>query len=715
MKSTMSRPCVLTAAIAFLTLLAGLPAAAVEDWYLYVALDGGDSAESPPGHILSFAPDGSLEWESELQNDVYDWRWVGVEFSPVTKFLYVLSFTQARAYRHDRLKGAFVDGLIGPELLTNPIALAIGPNGDVFIGNESTNEGAPQGGIQRYDGIVGTVHGKFADVGGTSGLAFGPDGKLYRTHASGQIWSHNATNGADTALYTTVSGGRIAHPLWHDGNLYVSQQTVSGFGAAFDRVVCITDGGATESNLVDHTSGSLTNPAGFAFTPDGDLLVAQWGAFMGGSSNVIKRFDGTTGAFLGDFAHLPADTQPSGVAIEVTTLVNSNDYLYFVSIDGAEEPGAATNQDKIYKFDATDTLVGTLDDHPDDDSTTEWARWSGTAIGPDGLLYVSSLGLAGVYRWNPEDGTSVDQWISSGAISQADDLAFGGPNPNDVYVACQGGPGTRQIQASPANLATGIVDATETPLTHTSVGWGPDNLVSTGRYLYVTQASPGRVHIYQAGDTNKVRDMARGNEGRPGLTGIQPYPGHLQWQDDYLYVASESNILYYTHRGYAGPPPEVVGQFLGEFAQAPAGTVIQGFDFAPNGDLLVTGHIYYGEGVGRTNWVYRFDGRTGALLNQSDPLPTHGNALTAGLAVYPLTPAGASLLGIELVTNAMIGVTFDSVAGQTYDVQLESDLVTGSWNNDPGNENIPGTGTNIVVTINPTGDAQNIRVSTDFE
>ena len=693
------------------------PAWAAEAWYLYVALDGSDGPTSPPGNVNSYAPDGSLAWESEVHNAAANYRWFSVAFSPVTRFVNALSHdytdggVQPRGvYRFDRLKGAFVSKPIeenvvpGVILLTGPVTMTLDAVGDIYVGNESTEEFGDRGGIQRYDGTTGAWLGKFTDVG-TRGIAFGPDGKLYACNvavANNAVVMQIDTNGTFIGNYTAVLGKQLQYPLWHNGDLYVTQ-------AAENKILKISNGGSNVTDFVAAGAGGLSTPAGFAFTPDGDLLVTM--GTIGGGANMIKRYNGSTGAYLGDFASLPSDVRPAEVAIEVVPPVETNDYVYFVCTDGVEEPAASGNEDKVFKFDSSDALVGALDDHPDDDSTSEYARYSGMALGPDGLLYVSSLNFDAVYRWDPDDGTSVDKWVSHASLlNQVDDIAFGGPNPNDLYAACQS-PGTKRIEASPDNVATGIVAVTD-PSTHTAVGWGPDALVSTGRFMYVGW-SGSRIQIWDEATTNFVQDMARGNEGQSSLIGLQGFPAHVQWQDDYMYVASKSNILYYTHIGSTPSPPEVRGRFLGEFVSAPGGTDFQGFDFAPNGDLLVATREF---GAPTTNSVHRYDGRNGAFLGKSDLLP-NVDGFGSGLVVYEriVEAIPSSLLDIGVATNQLIAVTFDSVSGQTYDVQLESDLVTGAWTNDPGNENIAGTGTNIVITIDSPQDAQGIRVSSEVD
>ena len=76
-----------------------------------------------------------------------------------------------------------------------------------------------------------------------------------------------------------------------DGNLYVSSEIegVSGEVKRFD---------GTTGAFIDTfaSGGGLLAPEGLAFGPDGDLYV------NGGENNAVLRYDGTTGAFIELFA-----------------------------------------------------------------------------------------------------------------------------------------------------------------------------------------------------------------------------------------------------------------------------------------------------------------------------------------------------------------------------------------------------------------------------
>jgi DNA-binding beta-propeller fold protein YncE len=85
-----------------------------------------------------------------------------------------------------------------------------------------------------------------------------------------------------------------------DGNLYVSEaRQLNSTIHRFDGVT-----GAFLGEFVNRGQGGLYNAGDLVFGPDGNLYVANHTDVFPDvpfSSNSIKRYDGRTGAFLGDF------------------------------------------------------------------------------------------------------------------------------------------------------------------------------------------------------------------------------------------------------------------------------------------------------------------------------------------------------------------------------------------------------------------------------
>jgi DNA-binding beta-propeller fold protein YncE len=157
--------------------------------------------------------------------------------------------------------GAFVRTFIpnGPQ----PVTLAFGPNGDLFLTDQFTNS------VLEYNGTTGAFVRTFVPSGSgglinAKGLAFGPNGDLF-------VSSTGNTFPSDKAAV-----------LEYDGTT-----------------------GAFVKTFVPFLGGGLTSPAGLAFGPNGDLFVAD--ALLG----AVLEYDGTTGAFVQAFftglGSLPTD------------------------------------------------------------------------------------------------------------------------------------------------------------------------------------------------------------------------------------------------------------------------------------------------------------------------------------------------------------------------------------------------------------------------
>jgi glucose/arabinose dehydrogenase len=217
-----------------------------------------------------------------------------------------------------------------------------------------------------------------------SGLAFGPDNNLYANRNSGHTAFDPAT-GAVVRDYTGAGGGGDL-TFGPDGNFYVGN-----FRAVrkIDRVT-----GATTTFT---SGGNLGNLGALTFGPDGNLYVAAGDAFN------IQRFNGTTGAFINNFA----------TSIFAFGLAFGSDNNLYVS--------TGSNNSVLRLNGTTGALLGTF-----------VAAGSGglngardLAFGPDGNLYVASFQTDSVLRYNGTTGAFLGVFAQGGGLNNPSWLTFG--------------------------------------------------------------------------------------------------------------------------------------------------------------------------------------------------------------------------------------------------------------------------------------------------
>jgi len=204
-------------------------------------------------------------------------------------------------FQYDGASGN-LEGLFASRSTRTFGANAWGPDGNFYaVSNASMNRWD----VDMYDGNTGvwvqTVVPHLND-GAPSvgmGIAFGPDGDLYvGDWYRARIDRYAAGSFTLKSSYAHVDGDNLGTPtgmaLAPDGNLLV----ISG---GFNKVLEF-DTGDGELNLLGEFA-ALTGsqqPRDLTFGPNGNLFVTGGGTAFGGGGNVME-FDGTTGAYLGDF------------------------------------------------------------------------------------------------------------------------------------------------------------------------------------------------------------------------------------------------------------------------------------------------------------------------------------------------------------------------------------------------------------------------------
>ena len=226
------------------------------------------------------------------------------------------------------------------------------------------------------------------------------------------------------ALITVVGANSWARDAGNNDSLYigdVSDDTVKRFDATTGVFlgVFVT---STSNSLC--SSGHIHGPRGLIFGHGSNLLVSNQNANDPCSGDIL-RYNGQTGGFLGEtvpLTDLNAPPGPRGI------ILSENHKILFVANVGG--PGI---NGKLQAFTKNGKFLADL--NPSGLTTEFHPR--GVVIGPDGLLYVSNTPVLGanggqVLRFDPKTLNFVDVFISdlnpsfdSGHLNRPEGLVFG--------------------------------------------------------------------------------------------------------------------------------------------------------------------------------------------------------------------------------------------------------------------------------------------------
>jgi RHS repeat-associated protein len=231
-----------------------------------------------------------------------------------------------------------------------------------------------------------------------------------------RILRFNGDTGDFVGVVVDSGAGGLLNPhapiIGPDGNVYVVSDDADG-GAAVRRY-----DEATGTYLGDFvpTSAAIGPTAMIAFGPDGNLYTS--GANVG---NVVRRFSGVDGSFLGVAAQGHGISRPCGIAFGPT-----DHLLYVLDADAF----ISTYYDRILRFDGPTGAFVDEFVHPGNLDDT-----CGFNFGPDGDIYVADLRTSDVRRFSGADGHFVGVFASGGPLATTTPyFTFAGQDPNAIYV-----------------------------------------------------------------------------------------------------------------------------------------------------------------------------------------------------------------------------------------------------------------------------------------
>lgn len=236
--------------------------------------------------------------------------------TPSSGYLLVPSFDTQNVLRYDATTGAFIDEFVQHKSggLNQPNAVAFGPRDhDLYVTSGFYGGNGLVRAILRYDGTTGAfidpfTQGSLGDK--VANVLFGPDGNVYvGITVEGPGTSHIARFDATTGAYLgdfvapgsgglrTLSGMVFGPSVGNPGklDLYVA--------SARDSNVLRFDGstGAFLGDFIPAGRGGLSGAIGITFGPDGNLYVSSAGGLNGGPTSGVFRYQGPAGASPGAF------------------------------------------------------------------------------------------------------------------------------------------------------------------------------------------------------------------------------------------------------------------------------------------------------------------------------------------------------------------------------------------------------------------------------
>lgn len=252
--------------------------------------------------------------------------------------------------------------------------------------------------ISRFNGTTGAAVGSFGQgllSGGVTGFAFNPGGNVLVLESSGTVRSFSGTTNTLLGTFATVGGTNFQSGLTFgpNGDLY-STRNLTGVGTQIVRMNGVTGAVSATYDAPSGVAGS--NFAKLAFGTGGDIFVG----YNDGAG--IRRYNGTTGAFVGTFvpnisvADLSFGT--GGDLFAVTGGIISR----YNGVTGAAGGVFATPPTSMFGNALVGLAFGTDGDLFSSDNTGSILRYNGTTGALAGTFVSgSNFGSVGAYAFAP--------------------------------------------------------------------------------------------------------------------------------------------------------------------------------------------------------------------------------------------------------------------------------------------------------------------------
>lgn len=281
---------------------------------------------------------------------------------------------------------------------------------DLFVSSRNTNS------VKRYHGETGAYLGDFVAPGAgglaaTQDVAFGPDGHLYVSgRENSAVKKYDRETGDFLGNFTTgyVLDNPTKMSFGPDGHLYVSQWGTSSGKRKIARFE-----GTTGAFLGEFTEADFNMGMDHLWDRDGRLYVVSYG------SKDVRRYDATTGAFLDVFI------QGNGLLGPVNLWFGDGGDLFVLDWETG----------RVQRFDPTTGALNAT-------FLSGLGKAEGFAFGPNGDLFVADWDSNVINRYHPTSGALIGTFASDGGMRQPNGLAFA-PDPNatghDLGVELPGG------------------------------------------------------------------------------------------------------------------------------------------------------------------------------------------------------------------------------------------------------------------------------------